>query len=57
MEAESAEHQELSNDFKLKVAKGEAAGVFDQIAAKVHEVLEKQAAGVVTGAGCGKRKK
>ena len=43
MVTEDAEQKELSDDFKRKVARWEVAGVFDQIAAKVDEVLEKQA--------------
>ncbi len=44
MEAESAEQEELSHDFKQKVGKWEAAGAFDKIAAKVEEVLDKEMA-------------
>jgi len=51
------EQDGLSDEFKRKVAKWDAAGVFDRIAAKVDEVLEKQAAGVDAGAGRGKREK
>jgi len=40
MEAESAEQKGLSDDFKQRVAKWEAAGIFDRIAAKVDEVLD-----------------
>jgi len=32
----------VSDDFKQKVAKWDAAGVFDRIAAKVDEVLDKE---------------
>lgn len=50
-EVVTMEQDGLSKKFKHKVAKWEAAGVFDEIAAKVDEMLEKQAAGVVGGAG------
>ena len=42
METESAEQKGLSDDFKQKVAKWEAAGVFDRIAARVDEMLTKE---------------
>jgi len=32
----------VSDDFKRKVAQWEAAGVFDRMAAKVDEMLEKE---------------
>ena len=57
METDRGEQDGLLDDFKQNVAKWEAAGVFDRIAAKVDELLEKQAAGVVTGAGRDKRGK
>ena len=44
MEVESAEQKGLSDDFKQRVAKWEAAGIFDRIAAKVDEVLDKEEA-------------
>ena len=47
MEAESAEQKGLSDDFKQRVAKWEAAGIFDRIAAKVDEVLKQEEEGGV----------
>jgi len=44
VKTESAEQEELSDDFKQKVARWEAAGVFDRIAAKVDEMLDKETA-------------
>ena len=57
MEAESAEQKGLSDDFKQRVAKWEAAGIFDRIAAKVDEVLEQQAAAADAGANGAQRRK
>jgi hypothetical protein len=42
MEAEGAEQSGLSDDFKQRVAQWETAGVFDRIAAKVEEGMEKR---------------
>ena len=36
------EQDEPSDDFKRKVAKWEAAGVFDKMATKVDQMLEKE---------------
>ena len=51
------EQEELSADFKQKVAEWEAAGVFGRIAAKVDEVLEQQAAAADAGANGAQRRK
>jgi hypothetical protein len=39
MEAENAEQDEVSEDFKRKVTQWEATGVFDRIVAKIDQIL------------------
>jgi hypothetical protein len=51
MEAEGAEQSGLSDDFKQRVAQWETAGVFDMIAAKVGDVLEKEKGSHTTDGG------